>query len=164
MDKLEPLLALDALQIELGYGLVSLADKRKGGDLLDRVTGVRRTFAQEMGVIVPPIRLRDNLQMGPNEYRFLLKGNAVAQGQLDARLLARHERHQQQGHSQGGPHGGTGVWPARDLDHRHRTQDRRSQRLHPRGRRVRAGHAPERDGQAALPHAPEPAGRAGVVG
>jgi flagellar biosynthesis protein FlhA len=82
MEKFETLLALDPLQIELGYGLVSLADKRKGGDLLDRVTGVRRTFAQEMGVIVPPIRLRDNLQLGPNEYRFLLKGNAVAQGQI----------------------------------------------------------------------------------
>ncbi len=81
-EKLETLLSLDSLQIELGYGLVSLADKRRGGDLLDRVTGVRRTFAQEIGVIVPPIRLRDNLQMGPNEYRFLLKGNPVAQGQL----------------------------------------------------------------------------------
>lgn len=82
MDKLENLLSLDPLQIELGYGLVSLADKRKGGDLLDRVTGVRRTFAQEIGVIVPPIRLRDNLQLGPNEYRFLLKGQPIAQGQL----------------------------------------------------------------------------------
>ena len=82
MDKLETLLNLDALQIELGYGLVSLADKRKGGDLLDRVTGVRRTFAQEIGVIIPPIRLRDNLQLGPNEYRFLLKGQPIAQGQL----------------------------------------------------------------------------------
>jgi len=82
VDKLESLLALDPLQIELGYGLVSLADKRKGGDLLDRVTGVRRTFAQEIGMIVPPIRLRDNLQLGPNEYRFLLKGQPVGQGQL----------------------------------------------------------------------------------
>jgi flagellar biosynthesis protein FlhA len=81
-EKLETLLSLDPLQIELGYGLVSLADKRRGGDLLDRVTGVRRTFAQEVGVIVPPIRLRDNLQLGPNEYRFILKGNSVAQGQL----------------------------------------------------------------------------------
>ena len=81
-DKLESLLNLDAVQIELGYGLVCLADKRKGGDLLERVTGVRRNFAQEMGVIVPPIRLRDNLQLGANEYRFLLKGHAVAQGQL----------------------------------------------------------------------------------
>lgn len=81
-EKLESLLSVDALQIELGYGLVNLADARKGGDLLERVTGVRRTFAQEMGVVVPPIRLRDNLQMGANEYRFLLKGNPITQGAL----------------------------------------------------------------------------------
>jgi flagellar biosynthesis protein FlhA len=81
-DKLEPLLNVDALQIELGYGLVGLADRHKGGDLLDRVTGVRKTFAQEVGVIVPPIRLRDNLQLEPNQYRFLLKGQPVAQGEL----------------------------------------------------------------------------------
>jgi flagellar biosynthesis protein FlhA len=81
-DQLENLLTLDTLQIELGYGLVSLADGQKGGDLLERVTGVRRNFAQEMGVLIPPIRLRDNLQLGTNEYRFLLKGNVMAQGQL----------------------------------------------------------------------------------
>jgi flagellar biosynthesis protein FlhA len=61
---------------------VSLADARRGGDLLERVTGVRKTFAQEMGVVVPPIRLRDNIQLGPNEYRFVLKGNPIVQGEL----------------------------------------------------------------------------------
>jgi flagellar biosynthesis protein FlhA len=81
-DKLETLLNLDALQIELGYGLISLADARKGGDLLERVTGVRKTFAQDMGVIIPPIRLRDNLQLEANRYRFLLKGNAIVEGEL----------------------------------------------------------------------------------
>lgn len=81
-DKIESLLTLDTLQIELGYGLVSMADARKGGDLLERVTGVRRNFAQEMGMVVPPIRLRDNLQLSSNEYRFVLKGNPIAQGQL----------------------------------------------------------------------------------
>jgi flagellar biosynthesis protein FlhA len=81
-EKIETLLTLDTLQIELGFGLVSLADKAKGGDLLDRVTGVRRTFASEMGVLIPPIRLRDNLQLGNNEYRFVLKGNPIAKGQL----------------------------------------------------------------------------------
>ena len=81
-DKLESLLNLDALQIELGYGLISLADTRKGGDLLERVTGVRKTFAQEMGMIIPPIRLRDNLQLEANQYRFLLKGNPIVQGEL----------------------------------------------------------------------------------
>jgi len=83
-EKLESLLNVDSLQIELGYGLVGLADRNKGGDLLDRVTGVRKTFAQEMGVIVPPIRLRDNLQLEANQYRFLLKGQPVAQGELMA--------------------------------------------------------------------------------
>jgi flagellar biosynthesis protein FlhA len=83
-DKLESLLPLDTLQIELGYGLVALADTRKGGDILERVTGVRRNFASEMGVIVPPIRLRDNLQLNANEYRFLLKGQPIAQGSLMA--------------------------------------------------------------------------------
>jgi len=81
-DKLEPLLNLDTLQIELGFKLVNLADARKGGDMLERVTGVRKTFAQDMGVIVPPIRLRDNLQLEPNQYRFVLKGNPIAQGEL----------------------------------------------------------------------------------
>jgi flagellar biosynthesis protein FlhA len=81
-DQLENLLTLDTLQIELGYGLVSLADPHKGGDLLERVTGVRRNFAQDMGLLIPPIRLRDNLQLGSNEYRFLLKGQPITQGQL----------------------------------------------------------------------------------
>jgi flagellar biosynthesis protein FlhA len=81
-EKLETLLPLDTLQIELGFGLVGLADARRGGDLLERVTGVRKAFAQEMGVIVPPIRLRDNIQLGANEYRFLLHGNPIVQGEL----------------------------------------------------------------------------------
>jgi len=81
-EKLENLLNVESLQIELGYALISLADARKGGDLVERVTGVRRTFAQEMGLLVPMIRLRDNLQMGANEYRFLLKGHPIAQGSL----------------------------------------------------------------------------------
>jgi flagellar biosynthesis protein FlhA len=81
-DKLESLLTLDTLQIELGYGLVTLADTKKGGDLLERVTGVRRNFASEMGMLIPPIRLRDNLQLGTNEYRFLLKGNPISKGQI----------------------------------------------------------------------------------
>jgi flagellar biosynthesis protein FlhA len=81
-DKLESLLNLDALQIELGYGLISMADARKGGDLLERVTGVRKSFAQDMGVIIPPIRLRDNLQLEANRYRFLLKGNPIVEGEL----------------------------------------------------------------------------------
>ncbi len=81
-EKLESLLNVDTFQIEMGFGLVSLADARKGGDMLERVTGVRKTFATEMGVIVPPIRLRDNMQLEANQYRFILKGNPIATGEL----------------------------------------------------------------------------------
>jgi flagellar biosynthesis protein FlhA len=82
-EKIESLLALDTMQIELGYGLVPMADGKKGGDLLERVTGVRRQFAGDMGVLIPPIKLRDNLQLGNNEYRFVLKGNPIANGKLN---------------------------------------------------------------------------------
>ncbi len=81
-DKLEDLLSLDTLQIELGYGLLQLADVRKGGDLLERVTGVRRNFVSEMGFIIPSVRLRDNLQLAQNEYRFIFRGQLIARGEI----------------------------------------------------------------------------------
>ncbi|MSR42852.1 MAG: flagellar biosynthesis protein FlhA [Pedosphaera sp.] len=81
-DKLEDLLSLDTLQIELGYGLLQLADVRKGGDLLERVTGVRRNFVSEMGFIIPSVRLRDNLQLAQNEYRFVFRGQLIARGEV----------------------------------------------------------------------------------
>ena len=81
-EALENLLQVDTLMIELGYGLVGLADPAKGGDLLQRITGVRKSFAQEMGFIVPSIRLRDSLQLGPNQYQFLLRGQVIAEGEV----------------------------------------------------------------------------------
>ncbi len=81
-EALESLLQVDTLMIELGYGLVSMADPAKGGDLLQRITGVRKSFAQDMGFIVPSIRLRDSLQLGPNQYQFLLRGQVIAQGEV----------------------------------------------------------------------------------
>ena len=105
-DKLETLLNVDVLQIELGFGLVTLADARKGGDLLDRVTGVRKTFAQEMGVIIPPIRLRDNLQLDSN----VCPAREIHRARtIDARPLARDERGQQQDRSQRASDRGAGF-------------------------------------------------------
>jgi len=78
----EKLIDTDVFSIELGHGLLKLAEKKQGGDLLDRVTGVRKTFAREMGMIVPPIAIRDNLELGANEYRFLLRNKQVARGQI----------------------------------------------------------------------------------
>lgn len=79
-EKLEPLLQLDPFLFELGFNLVALADKKTGGDLLQRVTGVRKQFAEEMGIIIPPIRLKDNLELQGEEYNFLIKGHVVASG------------------------------------------------------------------------------------
>jgi flagellar biosynthesis protein FlhA len=78
----EKLIDTDVFSIELGSGLVKLAENKQGGNLLDRVTGVRKTFAREMGMIVPPIAIRDNLELGSNEYRFLLRNKQVARGQI----------------------------------------------------------------------------------
>lgn len=76
------LLHVDAIEFEFGYGLIPLADKKQGGDLLDRVIMIRRQCALELGVVVPVIRIRDNVQLGPNDYAIKIKGNEVARGQL----------------------------------------------------------------------------------
>ncbi len=81
-DEFKKLIEVDIFAIELGTGLLHLAEKKNGGDLLDRVTGVRKTFAREVGVIVPPIAIRDNLELESQEYRFLLRGKELARGTI----------------------------------------------------------------------------------
>ncbi len=82
VDEMEKLLQLDILELEVGYGLIPLVDEEQGGDLLERIKSIRRQFAQEMGIIVPPLHVRDNLQLQPGQYRFLIKGIDVATGSL----------------------------------------------------------------------------------
>lgn len=80
---------VDLLELEVGYGLVPLVDERQNGDLLKRMTHLRRQFAQEMGFVVPPIHIRDNLQLRQGEYSLLVKGVKVAGGELFVdRMLA----------------------------------------------------------------------------
>jgi flagellar biosynthesis protein FlhA len=81
-EDVRKLIEVDVFAIEIGYGLLTLADSRNGGELLGRVTGVRKTLAREKGIVVPPISVRDNLELAPNDYRFLLRGKPVARGQL----------------------------------------------------------------------------------
>ncbi|HOB19100.1 MAG TPA: flagellar biosynthesis protein FlhA [Candidatus Atribacteria bacterium] len=71
---------VEPLEIEIGYGLISLADDRNGGDLLDRIAGIRRQCARDMGIVIQPIRIRDNLQLATNEYTLKIKGIEVARG------------------------------------------------------------------------------------
>ena len=83
-DELRKLIDQDTFAIEVGYGLLPLADAKQGGDLLARITGVRKTLARERGVIVPPIAVRDNLELESNDYRFLLRGKIVGRGKVYA--------------------------------------------------------------------------------
>ena len=78
----EKLIEVDVFALEIGYNLLSLADKAEGGDLLERVTGVRKTLARELGIVVPPIAVRDNLELESNEYRFLLHNKEIARGEV----------------------------------------------------------------------------------
>ncbi|SFD68600.1 flagellar biosynthesis protein FlhA [Paenibacillus catalpae] len=76
------LLQVDPIEFEFGYGLIPLADTQQGGDLLDRIIMIRRQCALELGLVVPVIRIRDNIQLKPNEYVIKIKGNIVARGEL----------------------------------------------------------------------------------
>ena len=76
------LLQVDPIELEFGYAIIPLADKNQGGDLLDRVVMIRRQLAIELGVIVPTIRLRDNIQLSPNQYLIKIKGVKAASGEL----------------------------------------------------------------------------------
>ena len=81
-EPVEHLLLVDPLEVEVGYGLISLVDREQGGEFLDRVRSIRRQFALEMGLVIPPIHIRDNLQIKSTEYQILLKGVKIAGAEL----------------------------------------------------------------------------------
>ena len=76
------LLNMDPIEFEFGYGLIPLVDTNQGGDLLDRIVMIRRQLAIELGLVIPVVRIRDNIQLQPNEYRLKIKGNEMARGDL----------------------------------------------------------------------------------
>ncbi len=81
-EKVERLLHVDPLELEIGFGLIPLADEEAGGDLLHRVTMTRRQIASELGFVIPPIRIRDNVRLNAEDYAIKLRGEEVARGQL----------------------------------------------------------------------------------
>ncbi len=88
-DKVESFLAVDPMELEVGYGLIKLVDRKQGGDLLERISNIRRQQATELGIIIPPIRIRDNIQLEPNQYAIRLRGVEVARGEaMPGHLLA----------------------------------------------------------------------------
>ncbi len=88
-ERVETFLTVDPIELEVGYGLIRLVDRKQGGDLLDRISNVRRQIAQELGIVVPPIRIRDQLRLEPNEYALKLRGLDIARGEvMPGHLLA----------------------------------------------------------------------------
>lgn len=78
----EQAMHVDTLELEVGYGLVRLIDQSQGGDLLDRITAIRRQLAGELGLVMPPVRIRDNMQLQPSEYHIKMRGNSIANGEV----------------------------------------------------------------------------------
>lgn len=81
-EEVQALLPLDVLELEVGYGLIPLVDEDQNGNLLARIRSIRRQFALDMGVIIPSLHLRDNLQLKPGQYMVLIKGNQVASAEI----------------------------------------------------------------------------------
>ncbi|MFO7595178.1 MAG: flagellar biosynthesis protein FlhA [Desulfocurvibacter africanus] len=81
-EEVQALLPLDVLELEVGYGLIPLVDEEQNGNLLARIRSIRRQFALDMGVIVPSLHLRDNLQLKPGQYTVVIKGNEVASAEI----------------------------------------------------------------------------------
>ena len=81
-ENVTSLLKVDAIELEFGYGIIPLADVNQGGDLLDRVVMIRRQIALELGCVVPMIRLRDNIQLNPNQYVIKIKGVPISEGEI----------------------------------------------------------------------------------
>ncbi len=88
-ERVEKHLAPDPMELNVGYGLIRLVDRKQGGDLLDRITNMRRQVAQELGIVVPPIRIRDDMQLASNEFSAKLKGLQIGRGEvMPGHLLA----------------------------------------------------------------------------
>ncbi len=81
-ETIETLPPLDLIELEVGYGLIPLVDPKQNGDLVERIKSLRKQFALDMGFVVPSIRIRDNLQLKPNEYAILIKGNEIAKSEV----------------------------------------------------------------------------------
>ncbi|MBF0096643.1 MAG: flagellar biosynthesis protein FlhA [Magnetococcales bacterium] len=81
-EPIESFLALDLLRLDVGYGLIPLVDESQNGTLLEKIRAIRKQFAMDMGFVVPPIHIKDNLQFKPGEYAFLIKGVEVGRGEL----------------------------------------------------------------------------------
>ncbi len=122
-ENIIPLLQVDPIELEFGYGIIPLADPNQGGDLFDRLVMIRRQIALEYGMIVPMIRLRDNIQLHPNQYNIKIKGADIAQGEI----MFDHYMAMNPGSTEGEIAGIDTIEPAFGLQAKWITEDSREQ-------------------------------------
>ena len=158
-EKVEKLLDLDTMELEVGYGLVRLVDAAKGGDLLDRISLIRRQIAIDLGIIVPPVRIRDNMQLGANDYVVKIKGQAVGQGRSLSRAVPgdgqRRDAAARSPAATPPPSRRSGCPPTGSPS---RSAPGRDAELHRRRSHRRAGDASDRSDQVARPRTAHPPG------
>ncbi len=129
------------MEMEIGVGLIRLADPSRGGDLLPRITGVRQAVAGDIGIVLPKVRIRDNMRLGENDYRIKIANNPVAEGDVyPDSLLAMdsgsdHWRSYRRGDAR------SGVCSSRPSGLKRHARSGRDVGLHARGAGRRAGHA-----------------------
>ena len=126
-DDLQP---VDLLGLELGYRLIAMVDKTRQGDLLTRIKGVRKKFAQEVGFLPPAVHVRDNLELKPSGYRITLRGVVVGEGEVFPGMFLAIDPGGVNTPADRHPHHRPGVWPARALDRRKATRKRANGRFY----------------------------------
>jgi flagellar biosynthesis protein FlhA len=102
-ENIESLLPLDLIELEVGYALINVVESNQSGDLLERIVSIRKQFALDLGVVIPSIHIRDNLQLNPGEYRVMIKGNKVAGGVLRSDCMLAMDPGNITGHVEGIP-------------------------------------------------------------
>ncbi len=144
------------MEIEIGVGLIRLADPKRGGDLLERVQRVRQNVAAEIGIIMPKVRIRDNVRLDQNQYRIKIADMAVAEAHDRAGEAAgdglRHDDGQDARHR----NARAGLQHAGHVDRRRPAEPGGNVRLHGDRAGERAGHAPHRNRPQARRRNPDP--------
>ena len=131
-EKAELIQPLEILEIEIGYGLIPIVDPEQSGELLDKIKAIRKQMAAELGVVVPPMKLRDNLQLKAGEYMVLLKGIEMGRGEMMPGHVLAMGPEEAQGRSRRHSHEGARIQPRCLLDKGERQGTPRRARLHRR--------------------------------
>ena len=144
-ERIEDYLAVDPMEMEIGVGLIRLADPQRGGDLLNRITGVRQGVASDLGIILPKVRIRDNMRLDENEYRIRISNNTVARSEVFPGSAAGHGFRNDHRPVGGNAHARPRLQPARRVDRARHARSGGNVRFHTGRTGVGPGNTPARD-------------------